>query len=161
MNFDLNWAQIKSALESFSGADKRMEIIEKRGIIIINDTYNSNPESAKKALLTLSQMETNGKRIAVLGDMFELGENGKREHETVGEYVSSLKNINLLLTHGPLSEFTDRQAKKTGIANSLFYSDKEQLINYLKSVIEKGDLILIKGSRGMMMEEVTNNLIQF
>jgi len=161
LNFDLNWAQIKSALESFSGADKRMEIIEKRGIIIINDTYNSNPESAKKALLTLSQMETNGKRIAVLGDMFELGENGKREHETVGEYVSSLKNINLLLTHGPLSEFTDRQAKKTGIANSLFYSDKEQLINYLKSVIEKGDLILIKGSRGMMMEEVTNNLIQF
>ncbi len=160
LNFNLNMEQIKSALESFHAADKRMQVIEKKGIIIINDCYNSNPESAKNALLTLSQMETKGRRIAVLGDMFELGKSGKREHESVGEYLSSLKKIDLLLTLGPLSELTAEQAKKTGTKNSKHYSDKKKLINHLKSDVKKGDLILIKGSRGMAMEEVTNVLTE-
>jgi len=161
LNFNLNMEKIKSSLESFHAADKRMQVIVKKGIIIINDCYNSNPESAKKALLTLSQMETEGRRIAVLGDMFELGKSGKREHESIGEYLSSLKKIDLLLTLGPLSELTAEQAKKTGTKNCKHYSDKKKLISYLKSVVKKGDLILIKGSRGMMMEEVTNVLVEY
>jgi UDP-N-acetylmuramoyl-tripeptide--D-alanyl-D-alanine ligase len=86
------------ALEKFLPTSKRMEVIREKGLVIINDCYNSNPESARKALLTLSQMETRGKRIAVLADMLELGEWGESEHQGIGEYIVSLGNIDHLLT---------------------------------------------------------------
>lgn len=160
VEFGLTIQQIKSALENFQAASKRMEILEKKGIIIINDCYNSNPESARKALLTLSQMETEGRRLAVLGDMFELGKHGKNEHKSIGEYFSALKNIDVLLAHGPLSVSTIDGAKKSTTKNCEHFQNKGDLIDSLLAIIKKGDLILIKGSRGMAMEEVTDALLE-
>jgi UDP-N-acetylmuramoyl-tripeptide--D-alanyl-D-alanine ligase len=160
LEFGLTMQEIKSVLENFQAASKRMEILEKKGITIINDCYNSNPESAKKALFTLSQMETKGKRMAVLGDMFELGEHSTTQHELIGEYCSSLKNINILFTHGPLSISAVEGARKSGIQECKHFDDKSDLICCLLSVVQNGDLILIKGSRGMVMEDVTNALLK-
>ncbi len=161
MEFGLKIQELKSVLEKFQAASKRMEILQNKGITIINDCYNSNPESARKALLTLSQMETKGKRIAVLGDMFELGKHGKNEHEKIGHYFSSLKNINVLFAHGPLSVSTMEGAKKkTNSINCEFFQNKGDLISSLLTILKKGDLVLIKGSRGMAMEEVTNSLLK-
>jgi UDP-N-acetylmuramoyl-tripeptide--D-alanyl-D-alanine ligase len=160
LEFGLTIQEIKSVLEKFQAASQRMEILEKKGITIINDCYNSNPESAKKALFTLSQMETKGKRMAVLGDMFELGEHGTTQHELIGEYCSSLKNINILFAHGPLSLFAVGGARKSGIQECKHFNDKRDLISRLLSVVQNGDLILIKGSRGMAMEDVTNALLK-
>ena len=92
--------------------------------------------------------------------MFELGDCGQKEHELIGDYVSSLQNLDLLLTYGPMSELTSKQAKMSGTKNSIHYGDKVKLAGYLKSIIQKGDYILIKGSRGMAMEEVTNILTE-
>ncbi len=160
LHFSMDMPEIKYALESFQPASKRMEMVEKKGIIIINDCYNSNPESAKKALLTLSQMASEGRRIAVLGDMFELGRQAKKEHKKIGEYLASLKNIDLLLTVGHLSKLTCDSAKNSNCTNSFHFEDKQKLIESLLSIIKKKDLILIKGSRGMAMEEVSNAVQQ-
>jgi len=156
LEFDLSMTQIKLALEKLLPTSKRMEVIRKKDLIIINDCYNSNPESARKSLLTLSQMQTNGKRIAVLADMLELGKWSESEHQGIGEYVFSLGNIDYLLTYGPLS----KQAEIMGMMNAIHFEDKKEMIKYINSTVVAGDLLLIKGSRGMVMEEVTNNLIE-
>ncbi len=160
LEFDLSMNQIKLALEKFQPTSKRMEVIRKNGLVIINDCYNSNPESARKALLTLSQMQTKGKRIAVLADMLELGDWAESEHQKIGEHLISLGNIDHLLTFGSLSNLTAQQSEKLGLKTSLHFDDKKELIKYLKHIVNEGDLLLIKGSRGMAMEEVTMGLIE-
>jgi UDP-N-acetylmuramoyl-tripeptide--D-alanyl-D-alanine ligase len=160
LEFDLNLNQIKVALEKFLPTSKRMEVIRKNDLVIINDCYNSNPESARKALLTLSQMETRGERIAVLADMLELGDWSESEHQGIGEYVVSLGNIDHVLTFGPFSNLTTQQAEKLGLKTAIHFDDKKKMIKYLKRIADEGDLILIKGSRGMAMEEVTMGLIE-
>ncbi|MDZ7331324.1 MAG: UDP-N-acetylmuramoyl-tripeptide--D-alanyl-D-alanine ligase [candidate division KSB1 bacterium] len=159
LEFGLALEPIKSALEAFSPASKRMEVIRKDGVVIINDCYNSNPESARKALLTLSQMKALGKRIAVLGDMLELGHWARSEHESVGRYVATLGNIQSLLTFGELSLLTAKEAQRQGMKNVFYFNDKSKLIEQLKRMVSDGDVILIKGSRGMAMEQVTAALI--
>lgn len=158
LEFDLNMNQVKMALERFLPTAKRMEIVRKEGLVIINDCYNSNPESSRKALLTLSQMETRGKRIAVLADMLELGEWADQEHRAMGEFVVSLKNIDHLLTFGPLSKLTTETAFQLGKKTSIHFSTKTELIEYLKEITKEHDLVLIKGSRGMAMEQITNEI---
>ncbi len=160
LEFGLDLYRIKIALEKFQPTSKRMEIIRKKGLVIINDCYNSNPESARKALLTLSEMHTSGKRIAVLGDMLELGDWSESEHKGIGEYVVSMGNIDYLLTYGSLSGLTILEAAKLGLTTAMHFNSKKELINYLKRIVIDGDLILIKGSRGMAMEEVTIGLIE-
>jgi len=160
LEFDLSLNQIKAALEKFLPTSKRMEVIRRRGLIIINDCYNSNSESARKSLLTLSQMQTQGKRIAVLADMLELGKWSESEHRGIGEDVVSLGNIDHLLTYGAWSKLTAQQAKIKGMTNAYHFEDKIELIKYLKSIVVEGDLVLIKGSRGMVMEEVTMGLME-
>lgn len=159
LEFGLALEQIKSALEAFSPAAKRMEIIRNDGVIIINDCYNSNPESARKALLTLSQIKALGKRIAVLADMLELGDWARSEHESIGRYVASLGNIQTLLTFGELSQLTAKEAQRQGMKEVLHFNDKPKLIEQLKKMVSDGDVILIKGSRGMAMEQVTAALM--
>ncbi len=150
---------IKTALEDYQAADKRMEVIQKKGLTIINDSYNSNPESAKKALQTLSAMETNGRRWAILGDMFELGDVGQIEHKKIGEYVVGLKNIDYLITHGKLSVLTVEKAADLGMRHTCYFDEKAELIEFVKKDVRAGDTILVKGSRGMAMEEVTEALV--
>jgi UDP-N-acetylmuramoyl-tripeptide--D-alanyl-D-alanine ligase len=160
LEFDLNLSQVKVALEKFLPTSKRMEVIRSKGMVIINDCYNSNPESARKSLLTLSQMKTDGKRIAVLADMLELGEWAAKEHRQMGDFVVSLGNIHFLLTFGPMSKLSTRQAKSLGLKNAIHFDDKKELIHYLKKSIAEKDIILIKGSRGMVMEQVTMGILE-
>lgn len=158
LEFDLNMNQMKTALERFLPSAKRMEIVRKEGLVIINDCYNSNPESARKALQTLSQMDTKGQRIAVLADMLELGEWAEREHRAIGEFVVSMHNINHLLTFGPLSELTSKAAFQSGLKSAMHFNDKDSLFKQLKKIMGDNDLVLIKGSRGMEMEYITTNI---
>lgn len=158
--FGIPAKNIKESLENFKPADKRMEILTVKNIRILNDCYNSNPESARKALTTLSQIKTEGKRIAILGDMFELGKLSEQEHSGIGKFAASLKNINYLLTHGKFSRLTAESAQKNGAKHTRHFVQKSELINHLKSLIRHGDLILIKGSRGMAMEEVTQAIVK-
>lgn len=147
-------AHVNDALKNFvSGSSKRMELTETNGVRIINDTYNSNPDSVKLGLETLRDYKGSGNKFIVLGDMLELGKTGPKEHEAIGKLVSKYK-LNNLFTFGPLSKETSKGAK--GVNNNFHYSDKSKLIEKLKPMVSAGDIVYVKGSRGMKMEEVVN-----
>jgi len=151
VKFKVPMKEIISALEQHAGANKRMEVIKRNNITILNDTYNANPDSVLAALKTLQSMKTAGKKIVVLADMLELGGKAEHEHAKIGLAVSDLE-FEYLLTFGALSRFTHKASK---LAFAEHFETKEALIASLKSQITPGDVVLVKGSRGMKMEEVT------
>jgi len=116
-----------------------------RDSVLIDDTYNANPESVKKALDLLA---TSSKRkIVVLGDMLELGRLRKKMHKDVGKYAAT-KKIDILLGFGDLTKYAVEGFGKNGI----FFNDEFLLRKFLKKNIQSKDVVLIKGSRGMKME---------
>jgi UDP-N-acetylmuramoyl-tripeptide--D-alanyl-D-alanine ligase len=147
--------KIAAALLNFSSASKRMEVLSHNGIIILNDTYNSNPDSVMAALKTLMSFKTSGRTYVVLGDMRELGESSKREHTNIGVVASEMK-FSKLFTFGPFSKYT---AEAFGQYAAHFES-KEELGGELKKVLQSGDVVLIKGSRGMKMEDVVSQITE-
>lgn len=147
---------IKDAVEAINSMEMspgRLEIIEYNKYTIINDTYNANPDSMKKSIDVLSGYE--GSKIAVLGDMRELGENEISYHEEMGTYLSN-KELKALLTVGKLGEYIGIGLKKSNINNIPIYSFKNNIEagEKLKELISLNDIILIKGSRAMVMEEI-------
>lgn len=146
--------KIADALRKFSSASKRMEILSHNGIIILNDTYNSNPDSVIVALNTVKSFTTSGKKIVVLGDMKELGDASKREHTNIGVVASEMK-FDALYTFGPFSKYT---CEAFGHSSARHFESKEELSAALKRSLHPGDVVLIKGSRGMKMEEVVQQL---
>ncbi|MEK7688662.1 MAG: UDP-N-acetylmuramoyl-tripeptide--D-alanyl-D-alanine ligase, partial [Deltaproteobacteria bacterium] len=132
----------------------RMEIVTlSNGITIIDDTYNANPLSMEAALKTLADME--GRKIAVLGDMFELGDISDYAHRKVGMFAQDT-GIDMLFTIGVYSDDMASGAMERGMLPDKIYKtqDKAELIKTLNNVVRKGDVILIKGSRAAAMEEV-------
>ena len=129
----------------------------KRNMTVIDDTYNSNPLAVKNTLDMMVRYFPEGRKIALLGDMLELGSEEVDGHSKVGEWISHY-GIDYLLTYGPLSKYTVNEALARG-ARARDFSDKDKLIEELKKIIEPGDIILVKGSRGMRMEEVVEYLL--
>lgn len=155
----LNKEEIENGIKNFKLTSKRMEINHlKNNIIIINDSYNASYESMKVAILSLKNM--NGKRkIAVLGDMFELGEFSEKLHREVGMEVSKNK-IDLLFLIGENAKYIGEEAEKSGLnkKNIFYFKDKEILLNELKKNLQEGDIILFKASNGMKLFEVAEIL---
>lgn len=138
--------------------DKRLSIKGKDGIKVIDDTYNASPASMKGALDVL--LSTKGiRKVAVLGDMFELGKDSEYYHEEVGAYVA-MKNIGLLITIGKDAKFIAKGAS-TGLSKDRikYYKTKEEFIKEIDSVIMKGDVVLVKGSRAMEMEKIVKKIV--
>jgi UDP-N-acetylmuramoyl-tripeptide--D-alanyl-D-alanine ligase len=127
-----------------------MQVLKFNSVIILNDTYNSNPDSVIAALGVLGSIGTPGKKIAVLADMLELGQNSIQEHKRIGEAVAA-SGAKHLLTYGPLSRNTHDAAT---ITRKTHYEQKAALSEDLFGLLAEGDVLLIKGSRGMKMEEV-------
>ena len=148
--------KIKRALKMFTpSSSKRMEVASLNGILVINDSYNSNPDSVKLGLETLSEAKVSGNKHAVLADMLELGGVSRTEHGNIGKYAVKL-GIENLYTFGKESYSTFQSARK--IRNNFYFEDKEALSSFLKKRIRKGDIVYVKGSRGMKMEEIVNSL---
>lgn len=140
----LKKSSIKKGLENVILSSKRMEIINREdGVKIINDTYNANPQSMTAALKVLACLK--GRKIAVLGDMFELGKRTKPAHKRIGKLAKAL-GIDIVVSVGKLS--------KEMKANFHFLNNK-LTVKKLKKMIRSGDRILVKGSRGMKMEEIS------
>jgi UDP-N-acetylmuramoyl-tripeptide--D-alanyl-D-alanine ligase len=153
--FGISTANIATSLENVRAYNMRMEILKANSITIINDTYNSNTDSVIAALQTLQQMKTRGKKIIVLGDMLELGKESEIEHKRIGKIISEM-DFTYLLAYGNFSKLTSENAR---IQYSGHYSNKQKLIVDLQNIISENDIVLVKGSRGMKMEEVVNSLL--
>lgn len=156
--FGISRNKIKAALQNFKiSSSKRMEIIKSSGLIIINDTYNSNPESVRMGLETMLEFDTGGEKYAVLSDMLELGKSSWSEHSKIGKLAKNI-GIKNLYTFGKESYNTFYSAK--GIKNNFYFENKSDMINMLKKNLKEDDVIYIKGSRGMKMEEVVKGITE-
>jgi UDP-N-acetylmuramoyl-tripeptide--D-alanyl-D-alanine ligase len=131
----------------------RLQIKEINGIRFIDDSYNANPDSMKAALRTLVELESDRRRIAVLGQMSELGQESDRGHREVGECAAEL-GIDLLIAVGPVGASIARAAEKAGLEKSHWVDVPEQAAEFLATIVSPGDLILVKGSRSARMERV-------
>lgn len=131
----------------------RMLLEDVNGINLINDCYNANPDSMKAALNTLAEMNKIGKRIAILGDMRELGNAAEAEHANIIEYAIEKSDLIYLFGTEFLKASQNFEEKKIKA-----YNDKAELFNELSENIIIGDNILVKGSRGMKMETIIENI---
>lgn len=147
---------IQKALTSFQPTSKRMQVQRAGGVTILNDTYNANPDSTLAALTTIHAMMSKGKKIAVLSDMLELGAQAEELHSQIGKTLTHY-GINFLLTFGSLSKFTNDAAL---VKTKAHFENKTSLIEYLLNIVADGDIVLVKGSRGMKMEEVVTALYE-
>lgn len=140
---------IQTSLLRFSGVSKRMQVHTIGGITIIDDTYNANPESMFAALETLRAIQSRGNKIAVLADMYELGGQSEGEHRKIGEKVRDYADC--LMTYGVQAKIIFDNAL---LKMKFHYDQKNVLSEYLTEFVTPGDVVLVKGSRGMTMEDV-------
>ncbi len=142
-------ADILERLADFENMEGRQSIYEVKGYTIINDSYNAGPESMAAALNVLGNKT--GRRIAVLGDMLELGINAQAEHYKIGRIAA--EKADLLFAYGPTSERVLNGAVTGGMARKArAFTDRDCLVQALKAAARPGDVLLFKGSRGMRME---------
>ncbi len=152
-------ADIKSALASFKAPEKRSNVIpSRRGFVIIDDTYNASPASVRSALKTLSMMEGE-RKIAVLGDMLELGDHAVHVHMEIGQAVREC-GIDALFTVGELAGVIARGAIDAGmpIAAVTEFEDSAQAAKEVPTKVRERDVVLVKGSRAMKMERIMEGL---
>ncbi|HEV2045838.1 MAG TPA: UDP-N-acetylmuramoyl-tripeptide--D-alanyl-D-alanine ligase [Chthoniobacterales bacterium] len=131
----------------------RLQIKEIKGVQFLDDSYNANPDSMKAALRTLVELDADGKRIAVLGEMRELGTESKRGHEEVGETAAAL-GIDHLIAIGETGALIAHAAENAGLEKSATVGSTTEAARLLTEIAEPGDLVLIKGSRLARTERV-------
>jgi UDP-N-acetylmuramoyl-tripeptide--D-alanyl-D-alanine ligase len=160
--FGVEVDQAKEALENFQPFPMRMEVVPlKGGETLINDAYNANPYSMELALETLAEAKGEGRAIAVLGDMLELGSLTKEAHEQIGKKVSEL-SIDFLLALGEKAPIVVGSAIRHGlpVERARILESHSEVISLLRQMIQNGDWILVKGSRRMAMEKIVEGLAE-
>jgi UDP-N-acetylmuramyl pentapeptide synthase len=165
LHFKMRRAEIKAAIEHFRPHDKRLEIIRTfMGPTIFNDTYNANPDSVEAACRTLAQFPASGKKYAVLGDMFELGATSQKEHRALGKRIAEFNFEKVFFTGRDMETAWKSYLNALGLTNGKsleraeYSPNKEALAETLRSKLQEGDAVLVKGSRGMKMEDVVDML---
>jgi len=131
----------------------RLQIKEIHGVQFIDDSYNANPESMKAALRTLVELDADGKRIAVLGEMRELGSESERGHREVGETAATF-GVDQLITIGDMGAVIAQAAQAGGLEKTTAVRSTSEAAELLGEIAEPGDLILVKGSRSARTEQV-------
>ena len=120
---------------------------------MIEDCYNANPDSMEASLKTLADLPCNGIKVAVLGDMLELGDIADDAHRTVGALVATL-GIDILLCCGEKMKLAAEAAEEAGVACVRHFDDKMEIADYLRQSAHSGDMVLFKASRGMVLEDI-------
>lgn len=156
IQFNIDIKDSAMALKNYVPSGMRQRIKKVSSITFVEDCYNSSPDSVEASLRTLKDM-AKGRKIAVLGDMLELGSISKKAHEHSGIEANE-NEIDILLTYGDMSKFTHDIAKEQGVNYCEWFDDKTKLANSLKSIIQPNDTVLFKASRGMALEEVIEDI---
>ena len=157
----INPADAAAALAAAELTGNRLNIKCGGGVKVIDDTYNACPESMKSALDTLAATgkEAEGRRVAILGDMYELGPESREMHLEVGQHAAEVRP-DLLVAVGQDARYYVEGAAGLGADNILYFPDKAEFIEAADLVIRPGDVVLVKASRGMEMEKVVKEIIK-
>jgi len=152
-----SWDEIVAGLQEIPEHLRLVALPGPQGSILLDDTYNASPASTIAALNLLEELP--GRKIAVLGDMLELGDFEEEGHRKVGRRALE---VDLLITVGRLGRIIGREALAWGMdeAQVLMVNDNQGAITHLRRLIERDDVILVKGSRGMAMEEIVDALVE-
>jgi len=148
--------QIQAGIAGYKPTSGRMHIVKAAGITVISDAYNANPTSMAASLGILAKAE--GRKICILGDMFELGDAEVQYHHDIGQYAAKL-GIDYILCVGKLAAYIFEGAKKKG-GNARHFVDKEHLLDALPSLLKPQDTILVKASHGMRLDTIADWLIK-
>lgn len=153
LHLGLTLEEIEEGFAKTEMTSMRMERVEgSNGEVFINDAYNASPTSMLAALQFLEEAKAEGKKIAVLGDMLELGDNEEEFHREIGQKIN-FNEIPVLLTFGPRSRWLAEEAiERTPLV--YWFDQHAELIAELKKHLSEGDIVLVKGSRGMELEKV-------
>ncbi|ANS47755.1 MULTISPECIES: UDP-N-acetylmuramoyl-tripeptide--D-alanyl-D-alanine ligase [Bacillus cereus group] len=150
--------KIQEALQQINITQMRFQFLTaKTGFTIINDAWNASPSSMKAAIETLQKLNAYKKKIIVIGDMLELGKKAETYHREIGEMLNE-ESIQYVFTYGELAKIVAEEARKnyhTGKIKS--FDNKAKIAEEVLKVITKKDVVLLKGSRGMALEEIVQN----
>ncbi len=152
---------IARALNAYEAPKGRLNIIQGiNGSMLIDDTYNSSPDAVLAALETLKGLECSGRKVAVLGDMMELGKYSGEQHRHIGKEIIGIANM--LIAVGMRSKATADEAVKAGMSSDNVYSvnDSQAAATLLVPLVKAGDIILVKGSQSVRMERVVKALMR-
>ena len=152
-HFGMTLDEIDSGIRNLKAIGGRNNIFTTNGITVIDDCYNANPMSMKASINVLSQ--ANGRKVAILGDMFELGENSKELHKEVGQ--AAVGKVDILVCIGNLSKDIAEVAIEGG-CNTLYFPNKADFEENLSAYIKEGDTVLIKASNGMKFKTIVEKL---
>lgn len=156
LEFGLATSVIAEAVSSFGGVRKRMELVKlPGGVSVLNDCYNANPLSMRSAIETISEMPGARRKVAVVGDMLELGAWSVKAHREIGQ-IATRCGIDLLITVGEKARHIMEAAVEAGMRSEMVahFASSEETARAINSMVRKGDLVLIKGSRRMKLENV-------
>ena len=145
-------AESLEALKGYVPSGMRQRIVKKGGITFIEDCYNASPDSQAAALAVLGAMRAT-RRIAVIGDMLELGSVSEQAHREVGEKAAQ-NGVDAVLTYGERALLTAEGAKAGGVPLVRSFGNKKELSDFLSNELHEGDAVLFKASRGMKLEDV-------
>jgi UDP-N-acetylmuramyl pentapeptide synthase len=135
----------------------RLQYWEAGGVRVLDDSYNANADSVRAALETLCDLPLQGRRVAVLGDMAELGAQSEPAHVEIGRYAAELK-IGQLFTVGQNSAATARAARDAGLTRVIEFADVEGAVRAVKNFLKPGDVVLLKASRSSRLERIAETL---
>jgi len=152
----LDWGQILAGLRIGNSQLRLVAVPGRNGSLLLDDTYNASPESTMAALNLLQELE--GRKVAVLGDMLELGPYEQQGHQMVGNLAARVAD--LLVTVGPRARIIAETAKAAGLESGAVseFEDSDQALDYLKGKLSDGDVVLVKGSRAVQMDKIVPEL---
>ena len=160
LGLKFNMLTAVNALKSYDVPPGRMRLL--KGInnsLVIDDTYNSSPLACESALKTLAEVKSFGRKIAVLGDMLELGKHTTLAHSQIGKIAK--ESADILMVIGPRAEIIGQGAREAGFeAEKIFeFSNSNEAGEFIKTFVQKNDLLLVKGSQGMRMERIVEKIL--
>lgn len=160
LKFGIKPEDISSALGAAAPQDKRMQLVRAGNRQLLIDCYNANPDSMKAGLQAFQELIATGKKIVVLGDMFELGHLSDQLHDDVGVFLKTL-SFDGVITVGKQSARIGAQLKKYPASLGVHHFEtREQVMGWLESTLKPGDAIYLKASRGMKLEQISDFLIE-
>lgn len=147
---EMPWYDILNGLQDVSAQLRLIAVHGEKGTTLLDDTYNASPDSSLAALNLLAELS--GRKVAVLGDMLELGAIEEQGHRVVGGRAAEV--VQVLIAVGSRGKWIGEAAQEAGLRDTYWAEDNEQALEVLRDVIQAGDMILVKGSRGAKMEEI-------
>jgi len=156
-----NMLSAVNALKNYDVSPGRMRLLEGiKDSLVIDDTYNSSPTACESALKTLGEVKTQGRKIAILGDMLELGKHTIEAHQNIGKVAK--ENVQVLVVVGPRAKAIKEGALLSGMNEEQIFEflDSYESAKFMETFLQNGDLILVKGSQGIRMERVVEAILK-